>query len=143
MAPLLGYSSNALYQHLISDKNIYYLQKLITQHLDGVHPLQIPIVVKKQAIIDVMNSIFELKSRERIGDIHSRYHQNTEKLRCDYDLMNEETLHNIVKNIKADFAQQATYRSFSVWTSEENKERFNSVKLNHNKIKAGSIPQRF
>ena len=108
-----------------------------------MHPLKIPIVVKKQAIIDVMNSIFESKSREQIGDIHSRYHQNTEQLRCDYDLMNKETLNNIVKNIKADFAQQLTFRNFSVWTSEENKERFNSVKLNQNKIKSGSIPQRF
>ena len=143
MAPLLGYSSNELYQHLMSDENIKRLQGMITKQLDGVHPLKIPIVVKKQAIMDVMNSTFESKSRERIGDIHSRYHQNTQQLRCDYDLMNEQTLHNIVNNIKADFAQQDKFRNFSVWTSEQNKERFNSVKLNRNKIKAGSIPQRF
>ena len=144
MPSLQGYSSNIFYQSLISDENIRRLQHLITQKLQGVHPLSIPIVVKEKAIRDVVNSVFELKFREQIGDMYSRNIQNRETLRCDYNLMNEETVNRIVKSIKSDIAQQMTYQNLSVWTSEDNKQRYSSIKLNDKKIKtASSIPQRF
>ena len=69
MPSLQGYSSNLFYQQLISDENIQRLQVMITKELEGVHPLGIPIVVKKQAIRDVMNNSYESKSREHIGDM--------------------------------------------------------------------------
>jgi DNA repair protein RadC len=143
MPSLQGYSSNLFYQQLISDENIQRLQVMITKELEGVHPLGIPIVVKKQAIRDVMNNSYESKSREHIGDMFSRHHQNRESLRCDYDLMNQETFNKIVKSVKSDLAQQSTYQNLSIWTSEDDKQRFASVKLNDNKIKTALIPQRF
>ena len=143
MPSLQGYSSNLFYQQLISDENIQRLQVMITKELEGVHPLGIPIVVKKQAIRDVMNNSYESKSREHIGDMFSRHHQNRESLRCDYDLMNQETFNKIVKSVKSDLAQQSTYENLSIWTSEDDKQRFASVKLNDKKIKTASIPQRF
>lgn len=143
MPSLQGYSSNLFYQQLISDENIQRLQVMITKELEGVHPLGIPIVVKKQAIRDVMNNTYESKSREHIGDMFSRHHQNRESLRCDYDLMNQETFNKIVKSVKSDLAQQSTYENLSIWTSEDDKQRFASVKLNDKKIKTASIPQRF
>lgn len=143
MPSLQGYSSNLFYQQLISDENIQRLQVMITKELEGVHPLGIPIVVKKQAIRDVMNNTYESKSREHIGDMFSRHHQNRESLRCDYDLMNQETFNKIVKSVKSDLAQQSTYQNLSIWTSEDDKQRFASVKLNDKKIKTASIPQRF
>jgi len=143
MPSLQGYSSNLFYQQLISDENIQRLQVMITKELEGVHPLGIPIVVKKQAIRDVMNNSYESKSREHIGDMFSRHHQNRESLRCDYDLMNQETFNKIVKSVKSDLAQQSTYQNLSIWTSEDDKQRFASVKLNDKKIKTASIPQRF
>ena len=143
MPSLQGYSSNLFYQQLISDENIQRLQVMITKELEGVHPLGIPIVVKKQAIRDVMNNSYESKSREHIGDMFSRHHQNRESLRCDYDLLNQETFNKIVKSVKSDLAQQSTYQNLSIWTSEDDKQRFASVKLNDKKIKTASIPQRF
>lgn len=143
MPSLQGYSSNLFYQQLISDENIQRLQVMITKELEGVHPLGIPIVVKKQAIRDVMNNSYESKSREHIGDMFSRHHQNRESLRCDYDLLNQETFNKIVKSVKSDLAQQSTYEKLSIWTSEDDKQRFASVKLNDKKIKTASIPQRF
>lgn len=143
MPSLQGYSSNLFYQQLISDENIQRLQVMITKELESVHPLGIPIVVKKQAIRDVMNNSYESKSREHIGDMFSRHHQNRESLRCDYDLMNQETFNKIVKSVKSDLAQQSTYQNLSIWTSEDDKQRFASVKLNDKKIKTASIPQRF
>ena len=143
MPSLQGYSSNLFYQQLISDENIQRLQVMITKELEGVHPLGIPIVVKKQAIRDVMNNSYESKFREHIGDMFSRHHQNRESLRCDYDLMNQETFNKIVKSVKSDLAQQSTYQNLSIWTSEDDKQRFASVKLNDKKIKTALIPQRF
>lgn len=143
MPSLQGYSSNLFYQQLISDENIQRLQVMITKELEGVHPLGIPIVVKKQAIRDVMNNSYESKSREHIGDMFSRHYQNRESLRCDYDLMNQETFNKIVKSVKSDLAQQSTYQNLSLWTSEDDKQRFASVKLNDKKIKTAGIPQRF
>ena len=142
MPSLVGYTSNKFYQDLQSENNVNRLQKIITNELKNVHPLQIPIIVNKKAIQDVLNTVYESKFRENIGDMYSRNHQNREMYRCDFDLINEQTLKNIISSVKSDIAQQYTYDNLSVWTSEENKQRYSSVKLNK-KIKTASIPQRF
>lgn len=142
MPSLVGYTTNKFYQNLISDENLTRLQKKITNELKNVHPLQIPIIVNKKAIENVVNSVYESKFRENIGDMYSRNHQQREDYRCDFDLINQQTFKNIVSSVKSDIAQQDTYKNLNVWTSEENKQRYPSVKLN-NKVKSASIPQRF
>jgi hypothetical protein len=138
---------NLLYRKVLSENNIDLLQKELETQLKNVHPMSLPIVVRRNIIKDVAKQMLEKNKYHHIGDMFSRYHQNRDIDRCDWKYLNQKIINYIKKEVMAKLEIDYQYSTFSIWKSETegNKNRYSTgnIKINENKIKSAGYEGRF
>jgi hypothetical protein len=122
-----GFLPSERYMDFFSDKSIDFMQRMITWKLRGVHPDGKNIIVPKESIYSVADSIY----------------QNTGQ---SSQVMQEMVINFIVDSLKTEWDTTAKNNSYSAWVQKYDQEtglkQFNDVKLN-NKMRSAYMQIRY
>lgn len=101
---------------LFSQKNLDYLSNTITEALDGVDPEGRDIIVPKERICEVLNSMYTNSTRPNIGSIHSKDVIPAIGTRNDILEINNQTISVIVSYIRNEIEMTENNKKLTVWT---------------------------
>lgn len=111
------YDKDPAIRYLFSSDNLQTLSKNITTALRGVDPQGRDIVVAQDRILSVLSSVFWNGTRERIGDIYTRYVIPDCYPRNDLQTINFQTMNIIVSAIKDEYDTIANNKRLTVWNT--------------------------
>jgi|SRR5690606_30829086 len=113
----VGFSTNnQTYHYLFSDQTIEWMSKKITYLLHGVSKTGQDIVVPKDTILSVLNSVYKTY-RPQIGDIYSRYNIQQFEPENNADHIITETIEIIVDQITNEYEIADINSNLSIWDS--------------------------
>lgn len=106
--------NNACFKLLYSTKTIDLISKKVTQLTLGVHPENRPILVPKQTICNIMDSVYT-NYRPPVGDIHSRYIVPNEQQESVVQSIIDQTIEIIVSQIRDTYGIEEWNNSLTAW----------------------------
>jgi hypothetical protein len=105
------------YRNLFSDETMDMISNTITESLDGVDSRGRKIKVSKQAIRDLLNSVYQENMSRGVGDIFSRYQVVNEESRDDYRDMIHRTIEIAVSQIRTQLEMEENNNKLSIWNT--------------------------
>lgn len=111
------YGDDPRIRYLFSQENLDILSGYITKALRGLDPEGRDIVVARDRILSVLSSVFWDGTRERVGDIYTRYVIPDCYPRNDLQTMNFQTMNIIVSAIKDEYDTIANNKRLTVWNT--------------------------
>jgi hypothetical protein len=113
----IGWSeNNKCIQEYYSDDTVNLICKKITELTMGVNRDNRPIVVPKQRVRQVMDSVYQTL-RPPVGDIYSRYIVPNENQPNMIDRMIDQTIEVCVSNIRDSLGIEENNQSLSIWST--------------------------
>jgi hypothetical protein len=115
----VGYTdTNSLFKTNYYNINIVNtISKKLTELLQGVDPLNRPIIIPDNTIINIMDSV-QQNYRPLTGDIFSRYNIPNGQNSDDYiSSMIDQTIEIIYSEVKNNFEIEENNKNLSVWTT--------------------------
>jgi len=103
--------------YLFSSENLKLLSRTITAALRGTDPEGRDIVVADDRILSVLSSVFWNGTRERVGDIYTRYVIPDCYPRNDLQAINLQTMNIIVSAVKDEYDTIANNKRLTVWNT--------------------------
>lgn len=104
-------------EYLFSEANLVTLRDQIAESLVGVDPQGRKIHVALDKIASVLGNVYQNTTRQRIGDIHSRYIVPQDQARCDIREINNTTANIVVRAIRDEYETIENNKKLSVWST--------------------------
>lgn len=111
------YGNDPAITYLFSNDNIDRLSSGITAALRGTDPEGRDIVVARDRILSVLSSVFWDSTRERVGDIYTRYVIPDCYPRNDLQSFNLQAMNIIVSAVKDEYDTIANNKRLTVWNT--------------------------
>lgn len=114
----MGISTEGIHriQEYFSDKNVDYISHHVTLRLKGIGANGRDIVVARDKIIDVMNSVYE-NWTPPTSDVYSRYNINSKDLELSLIAhLTEQAIEVIYDRVSTDLMSEAYNQSLTAWT---------------------------
>ena len=113
----VGYSeSNNCIKKYYNDETLEIMSHKITELLEGVDTQGRPIIVPKQTIKSVMDTIYE-SYRPPTGDIYGRYNVPSNLTENYVQSLIDQTIEVIVSDVKANLGMDEANSKLNIWTS--------------------------
>ena len=113
----VGYSeSNLCIQKLYADETLDIICYKITELLEGVDPRGRPIVVPRETVKQVLDSVYQAY-RPPTGDIYGRYNVPTDRAESYVQSIIDQTIEIIVSDVRVNIGMDECNSKLTKWTS--------------------------